>query len=232
MRTIVGVSPALLECSEEIGSVPGRLSRCRLHGRIKRAEKTGAVLVGQWSGSTGICSELPEVPRDLTTCERVPYIRLRPLFAGGGDNARPFLKTARCQRYIGGDAYVDGRDVLRNPVISRVCIIADQHHFHVRGARRPDWSRAIGDNENIEPQASRYAVDFLAHRARITVDIDVSQLPVRFRLNHWTAPRREKASSRPSGSRHRNGCRGTPRSDARCRARSAAARTCGRHRAD
>ena len=30
---------------------------------------------------------------------------------------------------------------------------------------------------------SRHAVDLLPHRARITIDVDVSQLPVRFRLN-------------------------------------------------
>jgi hypothetical protein len=37
--------------------------------------------------------------------------------------------------------------------------------------------------KNIEPQQSRHAVDLLPHRARITIDVDVSQLPVRFRLN-------------------------------------------------
>ena len=38
-------------------------------------------------------------------------------------------------------------------------------------------------NEDIELKARRYAVDFLPHRARITVDVDLSQLPARFRLN-------------------------------------------------
>jgi hypothetical protein len=47
-----------------------------------------------------------------------------------------------------------------------------------------------------------------------------------------TTPGREKASSRPSGSRHRYGCRGTPRSDAVCRVRSSAAQTGERRRAD
>lgn len=45
------------------------------------------------------------------------------------------------------------------------------------------------------------------------------------------APGRGKAGSRPSGNRHRYGCRETPRSDARCRARSTAAQTGGRRRA-
>jgi hypothetical protein len=46
-----------------------------------------------------------------------------------------------------------------------------------------------------------------------------------------TAPAREKECSRPSGNRRRYGCRGTPRSDARSRIRSAVVRTGGHRRA-
>src|SRR5438270_10183652 len=42
---------------------------------------------------------------------------------------------------------------------------------------------------------------------------------------------RETASSRPSGNRRRCGCRGTPRSDAQCQARSADAQTSEHRRA-
>src|SRR5208282_1812363 len=45
---------------------------------------------------------------------------------------------------------------------------------------RTDRSRAIGDDENIEPKAPRYAVDLLTHWARITINVNVSQLPARF----------------------------------------------------
>ena len=81
------------------------------------------------------------------------------------------------QRDIGGDACVDGRDVPCNPVISRVCSVADQDHAHVRGAWWPDRARAVGDNENVKSKASRYAIDLLPHRTRITIDVDVSQTP-------------------------------------------------------
>ena len=47
-----------------------------------------------------------------------------------------------------------------------------------------------------------------------------------------TAPRREKGGSHPSGNRRWYGCREIPRIGARCRARSAAARTGERRRAD
>ena len=103
-----------------LGSAPTRLSQCRLHGRIQRAEKPRAIPLGQRSGSAGIRSQLPEVPGDLSTSQRIAYIRLSPLFAGRGDDARAFFETACCQRDIGGDAYVGGRDVLRNPVIGPV----------------------------------------------------------------------------------------------------------------
>jgi hypothetical protein len=40
----------------------------------------------------------------------------------------------------------------------------------------------IGDNENIEPKARCHAINFLADRACVTIDIDVSQLSARFVL--------------------------------------------------
>jgi len=97
------------------------------------------------------------------------------MFAGWGNGARLFFETARCQRNIRGDAYVDSRDVLRDPVVGRVRAVADHDHSDVRGAWRPDRSRAVGDDENIELKTCRHAVDLLPHRARITIDVDVSQ---------------------------------------------------------
>ena len=67
--------------------------QCSLHGRIECAEKPGAVPLGQRSRSAGIRSELTEVPRDLTTDERVTDIRLRRMFAGRADDARPIFET-------------------------------------------------------------------------------------------------------------------------------------------
>ena len=76
------------------GSRAGRFSQCGLHGGVKHAEKPRAVLVGQRSWSAGIRSELAEVPRYLATDERIAYIRLRPLFAGRGDDPRSLFETA------------------------------------------------------------------------------------------------------------------------------------------
>ena len=64
-----------------------------------------------------------------------------------------------------------------------VCAVGHQNHSHVRGTWRPDRSRAVGDNQNIELKARRHTVDLLPHRARITIDVDISQLQARFRLN-------------------------------------------------
>jgi len=75
-------------------SAAGMVSYCSLHCRIKGAEKTGPVLLGQRSGSAGIRSQLPQVPGYLTTGKRVSYIRLRPLFASRGDDPREFLEAA------------------------------------------------------------------------------------------------------------------------------------------
>ena len=84
---------------------------------------------------------------------------------------------------IGGYANVRGGDALRNPILGCICTVADKNHPHIRGLWRPDGSRAVGDYENVEPKTPRHAVDFLAHRARITIDVNVSQLPARFLLN-------------------------------------------------
>jgi hypothetical protein len=61
-----------------LNSAARRLSQCSLQGRIKRAEKPGAVLLGQRSWCAGIRSELPEVPRYFATDECVAYIIARP----------------------------------------------------------------------------------------------------------------------------------------------------------
>ena len=77
-----------------LGSAPTRLSQCRLHGRIQRAEKPRAIPLGQRSGSAGIRSEFTQVAGDLTTDQCVTYIGLRPAFPGWGDDARPLLRKS------------------------------------------------------------------------------------------------------------------------------------------
>src|SRR5580704_5877468 len=119
------------------------------------------------------------MPGYVTTGKRVSDIRLCPLFSGWGDDAPPFLEAARCQRDIGSDAHVISPDALGNPVVGCTRAVTDGNHAHVRHARRPYRSRAIGDHENFKPKARRHAVDLLAHRARITVDVNVSQLSAR-----------------------------------------------------
>src|ERR1700730_9579173 len=81
-------------CRPCVFSAAGRLPQCSLHDRIERAEEPRLVPLGQRGWSAGIRSQLPEVPRDLATDERVSYIRLRPLLAGRGDDARPLFETA------------------------------------------------------------------------------------------------------------------------------------------
>jgi hypothetical protein len=49
--------------------------------------------------------------------------------------------------------------VFCNPVVRRICIFPNENHAHVRISRRPNWSRAVGDHENVEPKTRRHAVD-------------------------------------------------------------------------
>jgi hypothetical protein len=71
-----------------------------LHCRIKRAEKTGPILLGQRSGSVGIRSQLPQVAGYFTTGKRISYIRLRPLFAYAAFVVDP--DGYRIEAYFGG----------------------------------------------------------------------------------------------------------------------------------
>lgn len=151
------------------------LSRCRLQGRIERVEQPGPIPLGQRGRPAGVRPQLAEVPGYLTTGKRIADIGLRPMFSHWGDDTCPFLEAARRQRDVGGDAYVGRSDVLCNPVVGRVGIVADENHADIRAAWRPDRTRAVGDNENLEPKARRHAIDLLADRARITIDVNVSQ---------------------------------------------------------
>jgi hypothetical protein len=93
------------------------------------------------------------VPGYLTTGKRIAYVRLRPLFASRGDNARPSFETARCQWDIGGDANVEGRDVLCNPVTGRVCSVADHS-----ASLDCDRERLALPNEHYEAFAACHAI--------------------------------------------------------------------------
>jgi hypothetical protein len=113
----------------------------------------------------------------VTTSERVSDIRFCPLFSDRGHDARSFFEAARGQRDIGSNAYVHSPDALGNPVVGCICSVANENHAHVRHARWPDRAGAIRDNENFDLETRRHAVDLLTHRARITIDVNVSQIP-------------------------------------------------------
>ena len=92
-----------------------------------------------------------------------------------GETARAdFGQAARGQRDIGGDADIGGRDALGDPVIRRVRRRVHDDHLHVRQAGRTDWTRAVRDDEHREREAGGHAVDFLADRAGVGVNVDGS----------------------------------------------------------
>jgi hypothetical protein len=139
-----------------------------------------------------------------------------PIFASvhcfpvGETTRTPFLR----QREASGISEVThtsvGSDALGNPVIGCIRVLADENHAHVWGSRRPDWSRAIRDNENVEPKTHRNAVDLLAHRARVTVDVKVCQWSARSILDTGFEALRTDSLSPPlpdldsrTGFRHR-----------------------------
>ena len=66
--------------------------------------------------------------------------------------------------------------MLHNPVVGRVCAVADENHAHIRHPWWPDGARAVRYDKNFELQTSRDAVGLLTHWARITVDVNVSQI--------------------------------------------------------
>jgi hypothetical protein len=100
-----------------------------------------------------------------------------------GDTTRASFLRHREARGISEVTHTSAAEMCSTiQVVGCVCAIADQDHSHIRCTWRPDWSRPVGDDENIEPKARRHAIDLLPHRARITIDVDVSQLPACFRL--------------------------------------------------
>src|SRR5262245_32588327 len=47
--------------------------------------------------------------------------------------------------------------------------VVDQYHSHIRGVWRPDWSRAVGGDEYIEPKARGHTVDLRVRASRLTM---------------------------------------------------------------
>ena len=102
----------------------------------------------------------------------LPILSVGPVMAGRRDGARGAAEAARGQRDIGGDADIGGGDPLGDPVIRGIRRGTDDDHLHVRKARRADRARTVGDDEHGHADTGRDAVDLLAHRAGIGVDID------------------------------------------------------------
>ena len=73
---------------------------------------------------------VPSSRRCRAISRRIADIHWRPVLTGRGDDPGAFFEAASCQRDIGGDTYVDSRDVFRNPVVGRVCVVADENHTH------------------------------------------------------------------------------------------------------
>jgi hypothetical protein len=139
------------------------------------------------------------VPGYVTTGKSVSDIRICPLFSGRGDDARSLLR----QREASGISEVMHTSVapnaFGNPVVGRICSVADENHAHVRRPGRPDRSGAIRDDENFDLETRRHAVDLLVHRARITIDVNVSQLPVRFATQPRSYPEPATGDHQPWG---------------------------------
>src|SRR5215467_1696453 len=135
------------------------------------------------SWSAGLARELsPRAPLDAgRSHDRQARYRywFSPVLSGRRDNARSCLQAARRQWDVGGDTDVGGRDVFRDPVVSCVCVVADENHAHIRGPSQANWSRAIGNHENMKSKARRHAINLFAHRTRIAVNVNVSQFSAR-----------------------------------------------------
>ena len=120
-----------------------------------------------------------------------------PIFASvyclpiGETTRAPFLRQ-RDASGISAVTHISNFNAFGNPVVRCICAFPDENHAHVRSSRRPNWSRAVGDHENVEPKTRRHAVDLLTYRTRVTTNVDVRQFLVRFLstrdLLHQTPP--------------------------------------------
>ena len=109
---------------------------------------------------------------ELAAGQRVADIVRRPDPAVRGEGAGALGESARGERNVGGDADIAGGDLRGDPVIGGVGRVADRDHPDIRQAGRADRPREVGDDENGQAEPGRDAVDLLAHRAGIAIDVD------------------------------------------------------------
>src|SRR6266478_4790362 len=114
------------------------------------------------------------MPGHLAAGQRVADIVRRPMLARGRNGPGTLRQAARGQRDVGCDADVSLPYALGNPIVRRVRALAHDDHAHIGPARRQNRPRAVGDDEDLEAQAIGHAIDLLAHRAGIAIDIDIA----------------------------------------------------------
>ena len=162
----------------------GRPSRdCRLRAgfsqgclneRVERAQELRTILPGEGRRPAPGNAELAQMARHLAAGQRVADVVAVPDLAGRGDGARSLGQATRCQRNIRRHADIGRRDPLGDPVIGRIRLVSHHDHANIVLAGRPDRTRTVGDDEDLQRQAAGHAIDLLADRAGIAIDIDIA----------------------------------------------------------
>ncbi len=113
--------------------------------------------------------------RDFPSRECVADIVRAPYPARRSKRAGASGKAAGGERYIGRHAHISRGDPFGDPVIRDIGAIADGDHAHVRPVGRPDRPGPVRHQVNLEAEPVRDAVDFVADRTGVAVDIDFRQ---------------------------------------------------------
>ena len=151
-------------------SAAGGPSQCSLHRRIERAEKPGPAPLGQ-RGWTMVF--VPSSPRCLAISRPASALRIFACVQclPVGKTARALFLRQRAASGISEATHTSAAERCSAIQLSAAsALLTHQNHTHLRGAGRPDRSRAVGDDQNIEAQTHRHAVDLLPgmhhHRRR------------------------------------------------------------------
>ena len=89
---------------------------------------------------------------------------------GGRDDLCALFERATCKRNIIGDDDITLPCPLRDPVIGDVGPGIDQHEADARIHRRAD--EGVGHDKNVPADAAGDLVDFVLHRAGVSIDVD------------------------------------------------------------
>ena len=141
-------------------------------------EEAGAVFLGEGGGAAGHDAVVAELGANLPRGQGVADGLLGEDATFRSEDVGAFLEASRGKGDVGRDHNVVLVDVIDDPVVGRVKVVAHEDQFDPVGLG--NGHRRVGHERHAQGVALGHAVDLVLHGAAIGIDEDFGQVGTSF----------------------------------------------------